>query len=91
MQNVEPTRSGAFVQCEARLAPSIKIDIRNRPGTSSSSESYFAATIMGLQALKCSDVTGYGSTEEEAVRNLRRKILQYLDLDQPIEARTGQV
>jgi hypothetical protein len=91
MQNAEHTRSDAFVQCQVRFTPSIKIDIRNRTGTNSSSERYFAATITGLQALKCSDVTGYGRTEEEAVRNLRRKVLQYLDSNRAVETRTGLV
>ena len=61
--------------------PTPWIDIKTRDGAHYAPDSHYVATIMGLQALKCSGVSGYGKTEQEAVQNLRRKVLQYLELN----------
>jgi hypothetical protein len=76
-----------LAQGETQFTPNIWLDVQNRAGTKSPCDRYFVASIQGLQALKCSGVTGYGTTEEEAVRNLRRKVLQYLDMNSTYERR----
>ncbi len=59
--------------------PSVWIDVRSQGDFGISQDRRYVAAIGGLRALKCSGVRGYGSTEEEAVLNLRRKILQFLE------------
>ena len=87
MEDPQYARHFDRAQGETLFTPNIWIDVQNRVGAKSPFDPYFVASIQGLQALKCSGVTGYGSTEEEAVRNLRRKVLQYLDMNSTYEHR----
>ncbi len=87
MDRSEYTSGSEVAKSDFRFipSPSIRIDVRNNPGLMSTTDKYFAASLTGLQALNCAGMTGYGSTEEEAVRNLRRQVLQYLDFTKSSE------
>ncbi|MES2464580.1 MAG: hypothetical protein V4671_28800 [Armatimonadota bacterium] len=74
-------RTGDLEHMVSSFLPTPWIDIKARDGAHYPPHSHYVATIMGLQALKCSGVSGYGKTEQEAVQNLRRKVLQYLELN----------
>ena len=64
---------------ESKLTPSVWIDVRSQGDFGIAQDRRFVAAIGGLQALKCATLRGYGNTEEEAVLNLRRKVLQFLE------------